>query len=64
MAGINRTGSAMDFCDESYDDPLDVIEKRKRDLEKKQSTKSRILFLAFFIALSLNILRLKICLRL
>jgi hypothetical protein len=43
MAGINRIGTPMDICDEGFDEPPAVIEKRKRDLQTKQKVKSRIL---------------------
>ncbi|XP_076458309.1 protein FAM227A-like [Babylonia areolata] len=43
MAGINRIGSPMDFCDEGLEEAPGVVEKRKRDLENKQQTKSPFL---------------------
>ena len=50
MASINRVGSPMDVLDESLDAVIaapEKVAKRKRMLEAKQRTKSRILFALF-----------------
>ncbi|KAL8584977.1 hypothetical protein ACOMHN_043613 [Nucella lapillus] len=43
MAGINRIGSPMDLCDEGLEEAPAVVDKRKRDLENKQQSKSPFL---------------------
>ncbi|XP_025103022.1 protein FAM227B-like isoform X2 [Pomacea canaliculata] len=40
MAGINRIGSPMDLCDEGLDEAPEQVEKRKRELTAKQTSKS------------------------
>ncbi|XP_070187078.1 uncharacterized protein [Littorina saxatilis] len=43
MAEINRNGSPMNICDESLDGEPGAVEKRKRDLESKQNSRSSFL---------------------
>ena len=52
MAGINRIGSPMDICDEGFDEAPGTVERRKRDLENKQQSKSRILLAWCYIVCS------------